>query len=211
MRSNDAYPHTQILDKQERKIAANFTAVNSPPHRNRETVSFWKSDKRTHIQDLLHHHAHLLHKAKKKQALNSRLDYSLLVLPPVGSHVVVYFPQGHDEQESIDAHIPNYPNLPRKLICQLHRVTKNADAETDEVYAQMTLQSPSPQEQKLVYLLPAEFGTPSNQPTNYFCKTLTASDTSTHGGAAEKAFPPIDYSQQPHAQELIARDLHNNE
>lgn len=99
--------------------------------------------------------------------------------------------------------------------------------------------------------MPAELGNPSKQPTNYFCKTLTASDTSTHGGfsvprrAAEKVFPPLvgflllwviwsslyfscfhvmnfvsfvhfsfflqDYSQQPPAQELIARDLHDNE
>lgn len=42
-----------------------------------------------------------------------------------------------------------------------------------------------------------ELGIPSKQPTNYFCKTLTASDTSTHGGfsvprrAAEKVFPPL--------------------
>ncbi|XP_052874995.1 auxin response factor 6-like isoform X1 [Gossypium arboreum] len=92
-----------------------------------------------------------------------------------------------------------------------------ADVETDEVYAQMTLQPLSPQEQKDVYLLPAELGAPSKQPTNYFCKTLTASDTSTHGGfsvprrAAEKVFPPLDYTQQPPAQELIARDLHDNE
>ena len=84
-------------------------------------------------------------------------------------------------------------------------------------------------------------GTPSKQPSNYFCKTLTASDTSTHGGfsvprrAAEKVFPPLvgdisslsnfhvpivfihyffflqDYTLQPPAQELIARDLHDNE
>ena len=52
------------------------------------------------------------------------------------------------------------------------------------------------QELKEAYL-PAELGTPSRQPTNYFCKTLTASDTSTHGGfsvprrAAEKVFPPL--------------------
>ena len=52
------------------------------------------------------------------------------------------------------------------------------------------------QEQKDTYL-PVELGTPSRQPTNYFCKTLTASDTSTHGGfsvprrAAEKVFPPL--------------------
>ncbi|PON89655.1 Auxin response factor [Trema orientale] len=162
----------------------------------------------------------------EKKCLNSELWHAcagpLVSLPPVGSRVV-YFPQGHSEQvaastnKEVDAHIPNYPNLPPQLICQLHNVTMHADVETDEVYAQMTLQPLSPQEQKEVYLLPAELGTPSKQPTNYFCKTLTASDTSTHGGfsvprrAAEKVFPPLDYTQQPPAQELIARDLHDNE
>ncbi|GLU03968.1 hypothetical protein SLE2022_211370 [Rubroshorea leprosula] len=162
----------------------------------------------------------------EKKCLNSELWHAcagpLVSLPPVGSRVV-YFPQGHSEQvaastnKEIDAHIPNYPSLPPQLICQLHNVTMHADVETDEVYAQMTLQPLSPQEQKDVYLFPAELGTPSKQPTNYFCKTLTASDTSTHGGfsvprrAAEKVFPPLDYTQQPPAQELIARDLHDNE
>ncbi|XP_058098635.1 auxin response factor 6-like isoform X2 [Magnolia sinica] len=118
--------------------------------------------------------------------------------------------------KEVDAHIPNYPSLPPQLICQLHNVTMHADVETDEVYAQMTLQPLSLQEQKDPYL-PAELGNPSKQPTNYFCKTLTASDTSTHGGfsvprrAAEKVFPPLDFTQQPPAQELIARDLHDNE
>ncbi|XLT26377.1 hypothetical protein HN873_057669, partial [Arachis hypogaea] len=50
-----------------------------------------------------------------------------------------------------------------------------------------------------------------------FCKTLTASDTSTHGGfsvprrAAEDCFPPLDYSQQRPSQELVAKDLHGLE
>nr|GMC54805.1 auxin response factor 6-like isoform X1 [Ipomoea batatas] len=162
----------------------------------------------------------------EKKCLNSELWHAcagpLVSLPPVGSRVV-YFPQGHSEQvtastnKEIDAHIPSYPGLPPQLICQLHNVTMHADNETDEVYAQMTLQPLSAQEQKDVCLLPAELGMPSKQPTNYFCKTLTASDTSTHGGfsvprrAAEKVFPPLDYSQQPPAQELIAKDLHGNE
>ncbi|ONK65181.1 uncharacterized protein A4U43_C07F34520 [Asparagus officinalis] len=161
----------------------------------------------------------------EQRCLNSELWHAcagpLVSLPAVGSRVV-YFPQGHSEQVSastnkeIDAHIPNYPSLPPQLICQLHNVTMHADVETDEVYAQMTLQPLNPQEQKDPYL-PAELGTPSKQPTNYFCKTLTASDTSTHGGfsvprrAAEKVFPPLDFSQTPPAQELIARDLHDNE
>ncbi|XP_012445215.1 auxin response factor 6 isoform X4 [Gossypium raimondii] len=162
----------------------------------------------------------------EKRVLNSELWHAcagpLVSLPPVGSRVV-YFPQGHSEQvaastnkEEVDVHVPNYPSLPPQLICQLHNVTMHADVETDEVYAQMTLQPLNPQEQKEAYL-PAELGTSSRQPTNYFCKTLTASDTSTHGGfsvprrAAEKVFPPLDFSQQPPAQELIARDLHDNE
>ncbi|KAG5068446.1 hypothetical protein JHK85_000823 [Glycine max] len=62
----------------------------------------------------------------------------------------VYFPQGHSEQvaattnKEIDGHIPNYPSLPPQLICQLHNVTMHADVETNEVYAQMTLQPLTP-------------------------------------------------------------------
>ncbi|XP_010675199.2 auxin response factor 8 isoform X2 [Beta vulgaris subsp. vulgaris] len=165
------------------------------------------------------------HEGGEKKCLNSELWHAcagpLVCLPTAGSRVV-YFPQGHSEQvaattnRDIDGQIPNYPSLPPQLICQLHNVTMHADVETDEVYAQMTLQPLSPQEQKDIYL-PADFGIPSRQPTNYFCKTLTASDTSTHGGfsvprrAAEKVFPPLDYSQQPPAQELVARDLHDVE
>lgn len=102
-------------------------------------------------------------------------------------------------------------------------------------------------------LMSPEMGIRSRQPTEYFCKTLTASDTSTHGGfsiprrAAEKVFPPLvlhyslsscplfvpfcfwalllfhfhflikkhifvqDFTQTPPAQELKARDLHDQE
>ncbi|TQD72938.1 hypothetical protein C1H46_041517 [Malus baccata] len=151
----------------------------------------------------------------EKKCLNSELWHAcagpLVSLPTPGTRVV-YFPQGHSDQvaattnKQVDAHIPNYPNLPPQLIY----------VETDEVYAQMTLQPLTPQEQKETFL-PMELGLPSKQPTNYFCKTLTASDTSTHGGfsvprrAAEKVFPPLDFSLQPPAQELIARDLHDVE
>ncbi|KAG2575577.1 hypothetical protein PVAP13_7KG382600 [Panicum virgatum] len=157
---------------------------------------------------------------EEKKCLNSELWHAcagpLVCLPTVGTRVV-YFPQGHSEQvaastnKEVDGHIPNYPNLPPQLICQLHDVTMHADVETDEVYAQMTLQPLNPQEQNDAYL-PAEMGIMSKQPTNYFCKTLTASDTSTHGGfsvprrAAERVFPPL-----PPAQELIARDIHDVE
>ncbi|KAK4409387.1 Auxin response factor 8 [Sesamum angolense] len=168
----------------------------------------------------------------EKKCLNSELWHAcagpLVSLPTVGSRVV-YFPQGHSEQvaattnKEVDAQIPNYPSLPPQLICQLHNVTmhvgfllqmlKRMKYISDDIAA---LDSVTQQEQKDAYL-PVELGTPSRQPTNYFCKTLTASDTSTHGGfsvprrAAEKVFPPLDFSQTPPAQELIARDLHDAE
>ncbi|PSS20727.1 Auxin response factor like [Actinidia chinensis var. chinensis] len=144
----------------------------------------------------------------------------LVNLPASGTHVV-YFPQGHSEQvaasmkKEVEAQIPNYPNLPSKLICLLHNVTLNADPETDEVYAQMTLQ-PVPSFDKEA-LLRSDLSMKVNKPqTEFFCKTLTASDTSTHGGfsvprrAAEKIFPPLDFTMQPPAQEIVARDLHDN-
>ncbi|CAD6266277.1 unnamed protein product [Miscanthus lutarioriparius] len=105
----------------------------------------------------------------------------------------------------MESQIPNYLNLPPQLICQLHNVTMHADAETDE------------QELKDLYL-PAELGSANKQPTNYFCKTLTASDTrniscgfSVPCRAARKVFLPLDFTQQPPCQELMAKDLHGNE
>ncbi|KAL6603263.1 hypothetical protein ACP70R_043624 [Stipagrostis hirtigluma subsp. patula] len=161
---------------------------------------------------------------KKAPAINSELWHAcagpLVSLPPAGS-LVVYFPQGHSEQvaasmqKDVDAHVPSYPNLPSKLICLLHNVTLHADPETDEVYAQMTLQPVTSYGKEALQLSELALKQPRPQ-TDFFCKTLTASDTSTHGGfsvprrAAEKIFPPLDFSMQPPAQEIQARDLHDN-
>ncbi|KAK7314333.1 hypothetical protein VNO77_32853 [Canavalia gladiata] len=159
----------------------------------------------------------------EKKSINPELWQAcagpLVNLPPAGTHVI-YFPQGHSEQvaaslkKDVDAQIPNYPNLPSKLLCLLHNLTLHADPETDEVYAQMTLQ-PVPSFDKEA-LLRSDLALKSTKPQpEFFCKQLTASDTSTHGGfsvprrAAEKIFPPLDYSMQPPAQELVARDLHD--
>ncbi|KAK6944665.1 AUX/IAA domain [Dillenia turbinata] len=161
----------------------------------------------------------------EKKNINPELWHAcagpLVTLPPVGTHVV-YFPQGHSEQvaasmkKDVDAQIPTYPNLPSKLLCLLHNVTLHADPETDEAYAQMTLQPVTSFDKDA--LLASDIALKANKPQpEFFCKTLTASDTSTHGGfsvprrAAEKIFPPLDYSMQPPAQELTASDLHDNQ
>ncbi|RLN05583.1 auxin response factor 21-like [Panicum miliaceum] len=159
--------------------------------------------------------------------VNQELWYAcagpLVTLPPAGS-LVVYFPQGHSEQvaasmrKDADAKIPSYPNLPSKLICILSSVTMHADPDTDEVYARMTLQPVSNVTQcDKETLLASELALKQTRPqTEFFCKTLTASDTSTHGGfsvprrAAERIFPHLDLSMQPPAQELQARDLHDS-
>ncbi|CAN6215723.1 unnamed protein product [Urochloa humidicola] len=160
---------------------------------------------------------------KKPPPINSELWHAcagpLVSLPPAGS-LVVYFPQGHSEQvaasmqKDVDGHVPSYPNLPSKLICLLHNVTLHADPETDEVYAQMTLQPVTSYGKEALQLSELALKQPRPQ-TEFFCKTLTASDTSTHGGfsvprrAAEKIFPSLDFSMQPPAQEIQARDLHD--
>lgn len=158
-----------------------------------------------------------------RKLINSELWHAcagpLVTLPQVGS-LVYYFPQGHSEQVAVSTNrtatsqIPNYPNLASQLLCQVHNVTLHADKETDEIYAQMSLQPVN--SERDVFPIP-DFGLkPNKHPTEFFCKTLTASDTSTHGGfsvprrAAEKLFPPLDYSMQPPTQELVVRDLHDN-
>ncbi|GJN35502.1 hypothetical protein PR202_gb24285 [Eleusine coracana subsp. coracana] len=103
------------------------------------------------------------HFAGEQRCLNSELWHAcagpLVSLPVVGSRVV-YFPQGHSEQvaastnKEVDAQIPNYPNLPPQLICQLHNVTMHVSSLLMDHH---------------------------------------------------------DFSQQPPVQELIARDLHDNE
>ncbi|CAN6273078.1 unnamed protein product [Urochloa humidicola] len=94
-------------------------------------------------------------------------------------------------------------------------VELRAETDSDEVYAQIMLQpeadqneptSPDPE--------PPE---PEGCNVHSFCKTLTASDTSTHGGFsvlrrhAEECLPQLDMSQNPPWQELVAKDLHGNE
>ncbi|KFK38177.1 hypothetical protein AALP_AA3G079400 [Arabis alpina] len=160
----------------------------------------------------------------RKPVINSELWHAcagpLVCLPQVGS-LVYYFSQGHSEQVAVSTRrsattqVPNYPNLPSQLMCQVHNVTLHADKDSDEIYAQMSLQPVH--SERDVFPVP-DFGLMrgSKHPTEFFCKTLTASDTSTHGGfsvprrAAEKLFPPLDYTAQPPTQELVVRDLHEN-
>ncbi|OVA01070.1 AUX/IAA protein [Macleaya cordata] len=143
-----------------------------------------------------------------------------LVSVPLEGERVYYFPQGHMEQleasthQPLDKQMPSF-NLPSKILCKVVHVQLRAEPETDEVYAQITLLPESDQ---------SEVTSPDPPPpepprciVHSFCKTLTASDTSTHGGFsvlrrhADDCLPPLDMSQHPPWQELVATDLHGNE
>ncbi|XP_020552347.1 auxin response factor 4-like isoform X2 [Sesamum indicum] len=152
----------------------------------------------------------------------------LTSLPKKGN-LVVYFPQGHLEQSNSASfppvEMPTF-DLPSKILCRVVDVHLLANKDNDEVYTQLTL-LPVP-ELEGVKLQGDENETkgvdedgsgvaPAKSTSHMFCKTLTASDTSTHGGfsvprrAAEDCFPPLDYKQQRPSQELIAKDLHGVE
>ncbi|KAL5098366.1 hypothetical protein RYX36_002693 [Vicia faba] len=139
----------------------------------------------------------------ERKTINSELWHAcagpLVSIPPVGS-LVVYFPQGHSEQVAASMQkeadfIPSYPNLPSKLICMLHNVALHADPETDEVYAQMTLQPVNKVGQpfnliirRYLYLFPlGQLMIP--KPINLYLI--------------------VDFSMQPPAQEIVAKDLHD--
>nr|PNR52913.1 hypothetical protein PHYPA_009288 [Physcomitrium patens] len=130
----------------------------------------------------------------------------LTQLPPVDSHVM-YWPQGHIEQ--VVACTPDsagaadvyqaskqFSNLPAHLLCKISKI------ELQTEFTKEMKDAPPPTMQKNV---------------RSFCKTLTASDTSTHGGfsvprrAAEDCLPLLDHSMNPPCQELVAKDLHGKE
>ncbi|XP_057480712.1 LOW QUALITY PROTEIN: auxin response factor 4 [Actinidia eriantha] len=147
---------------------------------------------------------------------------------PKKANVVVYFPQGHLEQAGSSVPFPHLDiasfDLQPQIFCKVIDVHLLANKENDEVYTQLTL-LPLP-ELEVINLegkdhedvgLEEEGGLIPTKTPHMFCKTLTASDTSTHGGfsvprrAAEDCFPPLDYKQQRPSQELVARDLHGVE
>ncbi|KAI4343553.1 hypothetical protein L6164_010889 [Bauhinia variegata] len=144
-----------------------------------------------------------------------------LVTVPREGERVFYFPQGHIEQveastnQVADQHMPVY-DLPSKILCRVINVMLKAEPDTDEVFAQVTLLPESNQDENAVEKEPQP-PPPPRFHVHSFCKTLTASDTSTHGGFsvlrrhADECLPPLDMSKQPPTQELVAKDLHANE
>ncbi|KAK4365511.1 hypothetical protein RND71_016869 [Anisodus tanguticus] len=144
-----------------------------------------------------------------------------LVDVPKVDERVYYFPQGHMEQleasmnQEMNLRVPSF-NLKPKILCRVIHIQLLAEQDSDEVYAQITLmpEAPDQAEPNSPDPCPPESTRPRVQS---FCKVLTASDTSTHGGFsvlrkhANEYLPPLDMNQQTPTQELIAKDLHGTE
>ncbi|PQM35017.1 auxin response factor 4-like [Prunus yedoensis var. nudiflora] len=123
------------------------------------------------------------------------------VYVPRPGEKVFYFPQGHMEQveayvnEDGKMEMPIY-NLPYKILCNVVCVLLKAEVHTDEVFAQITL-IPLTEQEQLSLDEENNQPVPQSTSTRSFSKTLTPSDTSTHGGfsvpkrQADECLPPL--------------------
>ncbi|KAM0069988.1 putative transcription factor ARF family [Helianthus debilis subsp. tardiflorus] len=145
-----------------------------------------------------------------------------LVDVPRDGERVFYFPQGHMEQleastnQELSQAISLF-SLKSKILCRVVHTQLLAEQDTDEVYAQITL-LPDANQSDSDPTSPEECIAEPPRPNVYsFCKVLTASDTSTHGGFsvlrkhANECLPPLDMTQPTPTQELVAKDLHGFE
>ncbi|XP_031373375.1 auxin response factor 23-like [Punica granatum] len=139
----------------------------------------------------------------------------LFYVPKVGEKVF-YFPQGHIEQVQAYTNqvgkmeMPRY-NVPSMILCEVMHVLLEVEANTDEVFAQITLVPARTDEPIWI-----DGNNPPGRPRfrgSFFSKTLTPSDTSTHGGFsipkrhADECFPTLDMSMEIPAQSLVMKDL----
>ncbi|PAN40897.1 hypothetical protein PAHAL_7G348900 [Panicum hallii] len=130
-------------------------------------------------------------------------------LPVVGAQVY-YFPHGHAEQ--CPEHLPAPLPTPHLFPCVVTAINLGADDNTNEVFAQISLQ-PGPHRGP-----PAPDADPSNNPhhLSYFAKQLTQSDANNGGGfsvpryCADHIFPMLDFDDDPPVQNLVMRDPQGN-
>ena len=130
-----------------------------------------------------------------------------MVSTPALNSLVYYFPQDHAEQAQAAVDLGSCPPF---ILCKVCAIDYKADAETDKVFA-------------LMKLLPAKVndrdcsgdvtGSDSTEKPPSFAKTLTQSDANNGGGfslpryCAETIFPRLDYTADPPAQTVFAKDV----
>nr|CAB3469076.1 unnamed protein product [Digitaria exilis] len=144
-----------------------------------------------------------------------------LVTVPRPGDLVFYFPQGHIEQveasmNQISGKQTRLFNLPSKLLCRVLNVELKVETDTDDVYAQIVLMPETIEENEVVAGSCTAMTRPTAEAVKSFCKTLTSTDISSGGLCvprrhANECLPPLDMSQSPPTQELVAKDLHGTE
>ncbi|KAI5005392.1 hypothetical protein ZWY2020_032635 [Hordeum vulgare] len=97
------------------------------------------------------HCRHRLNQAKERRGRRQEGDqlelarlhcppYAAAAEPTTSHRATVSRSRPPPTKKTPNSRIPNYPSLPSQLLCQVHNITMHADKDTDEVYAQMTLQ-----------------------------------------------------------------------
>ncbi|XP_012471518.1 auxin response factor 10 [Gossypium raimondii] len=135
----------------------------------------------------------------------------MVQIPPLNSKVF-YFPQGHAEHSLAAVDFPSSPPVPALVLCRVASLKFMADTETDEVYAKILLMPLPNTELDLEHV--AVFGSDNAEKPASFAKTLTQSDANNGGGfsvpryCAETIFPPLDYTEDPPVQTVVAVDVH---
>ncbi|XP_075093915.1 auxin response factor 2 isoform X3 [Nicotiana tabacum] len=144
-----------------------------------------------------------------------------LVIVPSSGDMVFYYPQGHIEQieacmnEDGLMPMPAY-NVPYKILCRVVSVRLQAEANTDEVFAEITL-LPHLGTREPILAERSPLFSRAKTDVHTYSKKLTPSDVNTHGGLsipkqlADECFPPLNNDQDFPAQDLVAKDLNGLE
>ncbi|XP_020584874.1 auxin response factor 18-like [Phalaenopsis equestris] len=140
-----------------------------------------------------------------------------MVQMPLVNSLVYYCPQGHAEHAKSSVEFDGSMKIPPLILCRVLSVKYKADADTDEVFAEIRMVPLRPNE--LDHFEEEGVSVGSNgldiqeKPIS-FAKTLTQSDANNGGGfsvpryCAETIFPRLDYSAMPPVQMVLVKDLH---
>ncbi|KAK8928403.1 Auxin response factor 17 [Platanthera zijinensis] len=147
------------------------------------------------------------------------LDYSIWKacaggaarVPSIGSRLF-YFPEGHAEYATSPPNFSHLPRSPPFFNCVVTDVSLLANLESDEVYAQISL---DPRASNAAAAVATRHTSPGeDSPASSFAKVLTPSDANNGGGfsvprfCAESIFPPLDHAMDPPSQIIYVLDVH---
>ncbi|MED6110470.1 Arf11p [Stylosanthes scabra] len=137
----------------------------------------------------------------------------MICIKSYGGCVQLPEPTEQELRQMMDQKTPKY-DIPSKILFRVIDAKCLAKMESDEVYARITLQPSSDNEPLDPNPICSE---KPKQKVYSFIKTLSTSDTSTHGGFsvqrkhANECLPQLDMTTENPTQELVAKDIHGVE